>query len=142
MQQWDCDRDGWVRWRKCETIFTFRYIRFDAKVIHFWHWMFLLMIWIMIIFDVNYYLWRRVWLFVTWLMMIFVVLSVYVMHILSLNSSGNDIPNRKTTVRSRQKAKRHNLLFSGRVSFENIWVTKIHHFCQGKGRRMKGVHYL
>ena len=51
-------------------------------------------------------------------MMIFVVNYVYLIHILSLNSSGNGTPNRKPTVRSQQKVKRLKVHFSGGVLFE------------------------
>ena len=51
-------------------------------------------------------------------MMIFVVLSIYVMYILSLNYSGTDIPKRKPTVWSQQKVKIINVHLSGGVSFE------------------------
>ena len=51
-------------------------------------------------------------------MMIFVVLSIYVMYILSLNYSGTDIPKRKPTVSRQQKVKIINVHLSGGVSFE------------------------
>ena len=60
MQQWNCERDWWVLWWKFETIFTFRYVRFNAKVIQFWCQIYLFMMLIMIIFDVDYvYFWRQ-----------------------------------------------------------------------------------
>ena len=51
-------------------------------------------------------------------MMICVVLSVYVVYILSLNYSGTDIPKQKPTVRSRQTVKRLKVRLSGGACFE------------------------
>ena len=52
--------------------------------------------------------------------MIFVVLYVYVMYILSLNSSGTAIKKIKPTVKSRQKVKRLKVRLIGAVCFEKI----------------------
>ena len=62
--------------------------------------------------------------------MIFVVIYVYVMYNLSLNSSGTDINKRKPTVRSQQKVKRIKVRLSGAVFFEKIRLARIHHLCQ------------
>ena len=51
-------------------------------------------------------------------MVIFVVLYVYVVYNLSLNSLGTDIKKRKPTVQSRQKVKRLKVRLTGAVWFE------------------------
>ena len=56
--------------------------------------------------------------------MIFVVLSVYVMYILYLNSSGTNIKKRKSTVQSQQKVKMIMVCFSGSVLFSNYMSSK------------------
>ena len=74
---------------------------------HIWRLIYSLMMWIVIIidmdydfFDMNYYLWCGLWLFLTVIMMIFVVLYVYVMYHLFLKYLGTDIKKRKPTVQS------------------------------------------
>ena len=56
--------------------------------------------------------------------MIFVVLSVYVMYILYLNSSGTNIKKRKSTVQSQQNVKMIMVCFSGSVLFSNYMSSK------------------
>ena len=145
MQRWDCDRYGIFWWWKCETIFNFRYGRFDANFIHIWRGIYLLMMWVMIIFYVDYkyfyvdyYLWHGLRLFPTWIMIIFVVLCVYVMYNLSLNSSGTDIMNRKPPFISWKKVKRLKVRLSGYFYLRKSWVSRIHHLCQAMSRRLKG----
>ena len=60
--KWDCDRNIKVQWSKYGTIVTFRHVRLDSKFIHFWHHLYLFIMWIMIIFAVDYvYCWRKFW---------------------------------------------------------------------------------
>ena len=71
--------------------------------------------------------------------MIFVVIYVYVMYNLSLNSSGTDINKRKPTVRSQQKVKRIKVRLSGAVFFEKNTISEDSSFVpRNYERRLKG----
>ena len=71
-------------------------------------------------------------------MMVFVVISVYVIYILSLNYSGTNFPKRKTTVQSRQKLKRLEVRLSGYFFFKKNISNKDLSFLQVVRRRTKG----
>ena len=71
-------------------------------------------------------------------MMISVVLSVYVMYILYLNSLGTNIPKIKPTVRSSQKAKRLKVRLSGGVFFDKNNSNKDSPFVSSNEEKAEG----
>ena len=94
--------------------------------------------WIVIIFDTNYYLWCGLWLFLTWFMMIFVVIHVYAMYSLYLNYSGTDTKKRKITVWSRKKLKRIKVRLSGAICFEKNMISKDSLFVPSNEEKYEG----